>query len=98
MSAKTKARQVIAGAEEATREAARIAEVRAENPPLHPDEDGPIEEGPHAGHYTHWTPAHIVDMCSCGAVMGVAAIALTEDDPPPPEICEICEARGITYH
>lgn len=94
MAAKAKVRRVIAEAEEATRDAARLAALREANPPAHPDENGPISTGEHAGHYTHWRPAHgNGEVCSCGAIVGCFSVAVGSDDPPPPEECDICDAR-----
>lgn len=89
MSVKAKARQSVQEAEEAAR-------LRAENPPAHPAERGPVDWGEHAGHYTHVGRAHGTGVkCSCGAIVGIITVAFGPDDPPPPDHCEVCEARGI---
>ena len=54
-----------------------------------------MDYGPHAGHATHWH--HGCVLCSCGVTLGLACIALTDEDVngPPPPPCAICTARGI---
>lgn len=76
-------------------EARRAEFPAAFGPPLE-GEHGPIDYGMHRGHYVHNWGAHgNSTWCSCGAFMGIFSFALTGDEPPPPDHCHICRARGI---
>lgn len=79
-------------------EEAAIAATAAANRPRIPLMEGESElvgdHGRHTGHRTHIGRFHGNGVvCSCGEFMGCFSIVLTEDMPPVPDRCLICDAH-----